>query len=368
MKDIAIGSTTIGRNKPVYVIAEIGTAHGGDEEKASDLIFAAAEAGADCAKYQMVYADEIVHSNMGSIPLPGGNVHLFERFLELERDIEFYAKLKEITESNGLTFLCTAFGRKSVSYLREIGADAVKIASPELLHLPLLESIANWGVPALMSTGVSTLGDIETALGLLPQDKALLHCVTAYPALPEHYNLRLLANLSAIFGTLVGLSDHSEDPRLVPVLAVLQGACVIEKHITLSRQGQELDDQVAQTPEKFSEMVRAIRGAESRNRNITFSELREEYGEVRIENVLGSGVKKLAPPERGIYRTTNRSILSVREIASGEILTEENIALLRCEKNLQPGLPPGTFKNILGKNTVRSIPSGRGISWEDLLT
>ena len=175
------------RAGPCRVIAEAGTSHGGDLAMARDLISAAAEAGADIIKFQMVLADELVHPGTGGVKLPGGTVDLFQRFKTLERPVSFYAALKEETERAGLEFLCTPFGPRSVQNLFVIGCRTVKVASPEVNHEPMLQEIDRLGMDAILSTGVSLLGDIERALALLPSVSILLHCVTWYPAPEEDW-------------------------------------------------------------------------------------------------------------------------------------------------------------------------------------
>ena len=149
------------------IIAELGTAHNGDLSRAKDMAAAAAEAGATCIKLQMVFADEILHPNTGEVTLPGGKIRLYDRFRQLEMPPEFYAEVKEYVESRGLLFLCTPFGMKSAKILRTLQPKIVKIASPELNFTAMLREVAAWGVPVLLSTGVSTLGDIEEAVGIL---------------------------------------------------------------------------------------------------------------------------------------------------------------------------------------------------------
>lgn len=380
--------------KPL-ILAEIGTSHEGDLGKAKELIAAASEAGADGAKFQLVYAEEILHPKSGFVDLPGGRVPLFERFRALEREPEFYAALKEETESKGMWFVCSPFGIRSARILQQMGTRVFKIASPELNHFPLLEEVATYRVPLLVSTGVSTLGDIERALGVLcselplygnqdgrEQDGkdpsstpfpplTLLHCVTAYPAPQEEYNLSLLPNLKGIFGCAVGVSDHSRDPVLVPVLSVLEGAGVIEKHFTLDRKGSGLDDPIALDPDEFQTMVMEVRSAflevRAGRRTHVVEALEARYGKERVWRVFGDGVKRLAPSERGNYQTTNRSIHALRDLKKGEALSADNCALLRTEKNLKPGLSPELWNIVLGKHLVRDVAAGEGIQWEDLL-
>jgi len=365
------------------VIAEIGTGHGGDLAKARDLIAASAGAGADFAKFQCVIADEIVHPATGVVPLPGGDVRIYDRFKALEEDEDFYLALKEECEARGLAFLCTPFGLRSASLLKRIGSRVLKVASPELNHLPLLEEIASYGLPIIVSSGVSTLSDIERALarlravgpassqGALPKGAAvsgiaLLHCVTAYPAPEGDYNLRLLSALSSVFGLPVGVSDHSLDPVLVPALSIAAGGVIVEKHICLSRRDPGLDDPIALPPDAFAEMTQAVRRAQARSPSETIAELEDRYGPDKVVAVLGDGVKRLAPSEERNYLRTNRSIHATREIRAGEALSEECLALLRTEKVLKPGLAPELLPAVLGRRARRDIPSGQGLEWEDV--
>lgn len=242
----------------------------------------------------------------------------------------------------------------------------MKVASPELNHLPLLERLKDFGLPAILSSGVSTLGDIERALETLgPLPRALLHCVTAYPAPPEDYNLRLLASYAALFGIPVGVSDHSLDPLLVPALAVAEGAALVEKHICLSRRDPGLDDPIALDPGDFARMARAVAEA-ARNPEESLESLRRDYGATRIEAVLGSGRKVLAPSEAANYGRTNRSLHALIDIGVGMRIDEGNAALLRTEKLLRPGLPPAEWPAARGRVARQAIPAGEGIRWEDL--
>jgi sialic acid synthase SpsE len=374
--------------KNPLIIAELGTSHCGDIVKAKEMIIAAAEAGADCIKVQMVFADEILHPNTGEVPLPGGNIRLYDRFKALELEAEFYEEVKKYTESKGLLFLCTPFGLKSAGVLRQIQPKIVKIASPELNFTSLLEEIAGWGLPVLLSSGVSRLSDIETAVEIfkkgIPQRRieplvrgaeekrremssiCLLHCVTSYPAPEIDYNLRVLPSLAAIFGVPVGVSDHSADPELIPALAVSMGAAVIEKHFCLSRNDTGLDDPIALPPDGFSQMVRAVRRAAEAGAQETIAYYSREKGEDFIQRILGSGVKELASSEKANYRLTNRSIHAMRDIQKGEILKKGDYACLRTEKILRPGLEPCWEKVIEGREARNFISAGEGIRFEDI--
>ncbi|HPC71685.1 MAG TPA: N-acetylneuraminate synthase family protein [Treponema sp.] len=375
------------------IIAELGTGHGGSLQKAKELVDAALESGADCIKFQLVYADEILHPNTGVVPLPGGQIRLYDRFKELEVPLEFYGDLKEYIEGRGKLFLCTPFGLRSARELASLNPRLMKIASPELNHLPLLTEVASYTLPTILSSGVSLLADIELALSCFSPDTpvSLLHCVTAYPAPETDYNLRLLENLQRIFGIPVGVSDHSMDPVLVPSLATAFGASVIEKHFCLSRSDKGLDDPIALPPEDFSRMVRAVRQVEKEfepfmppqqdfKSSATFMNsaayiqvrekvvdaVKKERGAALIDAVLGDGIKRLAPSEKANYYRTNRSLHAVRDIPAGALIGEQDVAVLRTEKVLRPGLHPRWLEQVIGRTARQDIPAGEGIRFEDI--
>jgi len=356
----------IGKGFPVFIIAEAGTSHGGSLPKAKELVQAAAESGADCIKFQIVFAEEIIHPKTGLVALPGGNIPLFDRFKQVEKDIVFYREIKEYADKKNILFLATPFGLKSADILRRLTAGAVKIASPELNHYPLLKEVDKFGWPIIFSTGVSTLKDIENALAAVSSPAAILHCITAYPAPEEEYNLKVIPMLEEQFHVPAGISDHSLDPVLIPVVSTCIGSRILEKHITLDSRGSGLDDPIACTPEKFTAMYRGVRDAEKSGFSETLRMMEKEYGKKRIKTIQGKGHKELAPAEAENYRTTNRSVTAVRDIRKGEILTEANIALLRSEKNLIPGLPAEEYMDLLGKKAARNIPDGTGLSQQDI--
>jgi sialic acid synthase SpsE len=370
-KKILINDTEYSRDN-VLIIAELGTSHGADPVKAGELIEAAAEAGADCIKFQIVYAGEILHPNTGEVELPGGKIKLFDRFRQLEVDPSFFAEMKEKVEKKGLIFLCTPFGLQSARELKALNPKCVKIASPELNFSGLLREIASYNLPVLLSTGVSKLGDIEEAISIFDETAGgrhsvcLLHCVTSYPAPEMDYNLRVLESIASVFGVPAGLSDHSLDPCLVPVLGTAMGAAAIEKHFCLSRSDSGLDDPIALPPASFAQMVQAVRKAEKENSNETIDAMCRERGEDLVESVLGNVIKRLAPSEKANYRRTNRSIHALGDINKGDIIERDMIACLRTEKILTPGLPPSWEDQIIGLKAKRFIPAGKGICLGDI--
>ena len=357
---------------PLFIIAELGTSHGGDIVKARELIACAAEAGADCIKCQIVFADEILHPKTGNVRLPGGIIPLYEVFKSLENNENFYKEMKNEAEKQGIHFLATPFGPKSAALLKKIEPKAIKIASPELNYTNLLKEIASWGLPIYLSSGVSTLGDIEEAISILNEvsgsktELTLLHCVTSYPAPPEDYNLRVLPYLSGIFGIKTGISDHTLDPVLVPVLGYALGAAVIEKHFCISRNDPGLDDLIALEPDAFTKMCTALNQAAALDSGQIIMEMKKEFGPELVEKTLGNGIKTLPSSEKANYGRTNRSIHALRDIAEGEILEQEMIGILRTEKILRPGLHPRWENSILGRKARTSIPAGEGIRFEDI--
>ncbi len=395
------------------VIAEIGTAHAGSLDKAFALIDAAADGGADCVKFQWVYADEILHPDTGFVTLPGGAVRLYDRFRSLELDSSFFASCLDYAHKKGLLFACSPFGLRSLQELAALRPDAIKIASPEVNHYPLLEACAAYygKIPIILSSGVSRLGDIERAVDLLEGDRprsdggaavaaapageaggqgaggqnalpplTLLHCITSYPAPETEYNVRCVETLRRVFGVPTGISDHSLDPVLIPVLTTALGGQMIEKHITLSRKTDGLDDPVALEPEQFAQMVQAVRQTQAVIRKCEkdgcpqaapseiFRQMADQYGKDMVAAALGSGVKRLAASERANYGRTNRSLHYMRAMKKGERIGEGDVSVLRTEKVLTPGISPEYARLVTGCVLTRDVAAGAGVDWEDVLS
>lgn len=369
-----------------FIIAEIGTSHEGSLQKAKLLVDCAVEAGAEAVKFQWVYADEILHPETGFVKLPTGNIRLYDRFKQLECTPSFYAEMLEYAHSKNVKFVCSPFGLKSLSELLKIKPDYVKIASPELNHFPMLEFLSDFRVvqkkngeipvPVIVSSGVSKLKDIEKALSILGTENiSLLHCITSYPAPESEYNLKLVSNLRNIFGVETGVSDHSLDPVLVPVLSVVCGGTVIEKHITLSRKTSGLDDPVALEGEQFALMVHAVHQTEAvlnrygkeKGWEVAFSQLKEAFDEEKILSCLGTGIKKLAPAEEKNYGRTNRSLHFMRALKKGEKIVPADIGVLRTEKVLTPGIGPEFLNLVVGAVLTKDVKNGAGVQFEDFM-
>ena len=367
------------------IIAEIGTSHEGSLEKAKKLVDAAAWAGADAIKFQWVYADEILHPKTGFVALPTGNIPLYERFRQLECPPDFYRQMIDYVHSKGCKFCCSPFGLRSLKELLSLKPDILKVASPELNHYPMLKAIAQYRkeqsergenpVPVVLSSGVSKLEDIQKAIDIVGKDGvSLLHCITSYPAPEDEYNLKVITSLAGLFGIECGVSDHSLDPVLVPVLSIACGGKLIEKHITLSRQTMGLDDPVALEPEQFALMEHTVHQTEATFRHYgaevgmqrTIEQLSEQFGHDKVMAVLGDGVKKLAPAEEANYGRTNRSLHFMRAMKAGEVIGKNDVAVLRTEKVLSPGISPEFLDEVIGKTLACDVEDGAGVLIESL--
>lgn len=368
------------------IIAEIGTSHEGSLKKAFEMIEEASFCGADAIKFQWVYADEILHPETGFVKLPTGNIRLYDRFLQLECNKDFYKKCLDFVHEKKCKFCCSPFGLKSLSELLEIQPDIVKIASPELNHYPMLKKLSEYRenqkkngenpIPVIVSTGVSKLSDIEKALEILgTENVSLLHCITSYPAPENEYNLRVIENLRNIFGVSCGVSDHSLNPVLVPVLSIEEGGTLIEKHITLSKKTSGLDDPVALEREEFALMVHEVHQSEATLRHYgnelgrkrIIEQMSEQFGKEKVFAVLGDGIKKLAKAETQNYGRTNRSLHFMHDLKAGDFVSKNDIGVLRTEKVLTPGISPEFYDVILGSKLSKNVKSGEGVLWEDFL-
>ncbi len=329
-------NNTFSQEKPL-IIAEIGTSHNGDMARAKLLVDAAKDAGATAVKFQIIYADEILHPNTGFVKLPTGNIPLFS---------------------------ASPFGMKSAKELAGLNPDFIKIASPELNFVQLLEYCADFNMPMIVSTGVSKLRDIEKAVDCISAKNpdlplALLHCVTAYPAPESSYNISLVENLRKIFNLPVGLSDHSMDAVLVPALSLAFGGFIVEKHICLSRKEKGLDDPVALEPQQFKKMCDAIKKySKSSKEEIIQDLIKQNYSEKTIKDVIGNGKKELSFAEKQNYGRTNRSIHYTKDLSKGTIITKNDLAILRTEKILSVGASPDKLNSFIGAKLKRSVESG----------
>ena len=230
-------------------------------------------------------------------------------------------------------------------------------------------------IPVVLSSGVSRMEDIKKAVDIVgTEGVSLLHCITSYPAPESEYNLKVISTLKDNFGIECGVSDHSLDPVLVPVLSVACGGTVIEKHITLSRQTMGLDDPVALEPEPFALMVHVLHQTEATLRHYgkdvglerTIEQLSEQFGKEKVLAVMGDGIKKLAPAEEANYGRTNRSLHYMRAMKKGEVIGADDVAVLRTEKILTPGISPEYLDEVIGITLACDVEDGQGVQKEEL--
>lgn len=329
----------IGENSPTYIIAEMSGNHAGSKERALEIIHAAKEAGADCIKIQTYTPDTITidcnnkyfHIDNGT--WEGENLyHLYEKAFT---PWEWQADLKAEADKIGIDFFSTPFDKTSVDFLEDIGMDFYKIASFEVVDIPLIEYVASKHKPIIMSTGMATEEEIGEALEAMKRggcdQVALLRCASAYPAITDEMNLATMIDMKNRFDVPVGLSDHSLG-SVGAVCAVAKGASIIEKHFCISRDIENPDVSFSMPPEEFAQMVRDIRQAEKAHGTVSYGPTTQEMGNVQFR----------------------KSIFVVKDIKAGEPLTEENIRVIRPGY----GMKPKYYKGILGKIAAMDIERG----------
>lgn len=335
----------IGLGEPVYIIAEMSANHNQRFEDAVKLVKAAKEAGADAVKLQTYTPDTITIDGNSDLfrhgsESPWASRALYELYKEAHTPWRWQPELKALADEIGIDLFSSAFDPTAVEFLEGMGVPAYKVASFEIVDLPLIEKIARTGKPIIMSTGMATLGEIEEAVGAARRagaaQIALLKCTSAYPAPPESMNLRSIPHLGETFGVPAGLSDHTLGTA-VPVAAVALGACIIEKHFTLSRRVPGPDSAFSLEPPEFKAMVEAVRTVE------------KALGKVRY----GVG------PEEEKSRVFRRSLFAVKDVKAGEVLTEENVRSIRPGH----GLPPKHLKDVLGRRAATDVARGTPLNW-----
>jgi pseudaminic acid synthase len=347
---LIVNGRVIGPGHPTYIVAELSANHNQSFEQSVALIRAAKEAGADAVKLPTYTPDTLtIKSDSDLFIHPEGSLWagktLYDLYGEAYMPWEWQPKLKEIADDIGIDLFSTAFDLTAVDFLEEMGVPVHKVASFEIVDIPLIEKMARTGKPLIISTGMATLGEIEEAVQAARRagatQIALLKCTSAYPAPPEEMNLRTIPHLSEAFGVPVGLSDHTLGIA-VPVAAVALGACIVEKHFTLSRDIPGPDSAFSLEPQEFKAMVEAIRTAE------------KALGEVHY------GVSEREAQSR-VFR---RSLFVVRDMRAGEVFTDENV------RSIRPGygLPPKYLPEILGRRTVRDVEKGTPLSWDLIAT
>lgn len=334
----------INQNK-TYIIAEMSANHAGSFERAKEIIHAAKEAGADCIKIQTYTADTLtIDCDNKYFHIDDGTWKgdtLYNLYKKAFTPWEWQADLKNEADKIGIDFLSTPFDNSAVDFLENMGIEFYKIASFELVDIPLIEYVASKGKPIIMSTGMGTLGEIEEAVNAIKRQGNnqiyLLKCSSAYPAISENMNLNTMVNMKQIFGVPVGLSDHSMG-SIGAVTAVAMGASIIEKHFCISREIENPDSSFSMEKDEFKKMVDDIRNVEKAKGYIRYGVTDEERDSI-------------------IFR---KSIFVVKDIKKGEEITKDNVRVIRPGY----GSPPKYYNNILGKKALEDIERGTPFSFD----
>jgi pseudaminic acid synthase len=332
----------------VMIIAEMSANHLGDREHAMEIVRAAHAAGADAIKLQtftsktitLDVADPRFKAAEGT---PWAGRTLASLYEEAHTPWEWHKPLKEEASRLGLSFLSSPFDHTAVDFLDELGVVAFKIASPEIIDIPLIERVARTQRPCILSTGMATLSEVDEAVRAFRKrsdsELVLLKCTSAYPAPWKDMNLRAMQTLAEAFAAPVGLSDHSPG-FTAAVAAVALGARVIEKHLTLSRKDGGPDAGFSLEPDEFAELVRNVRA---------------------VEEALGNSV--LGPRESELpHRRFRRSLFLVSAVRKGEVLTGHHVRSIRPGD----GLPPKFLPQVLGAKARRDLPMGEPLTWDCL--
>jgi pseudaminic acid synthase len=343
-REVAIAGRRIGPSYQPYIVAELSGNHNGDLRRALRLIDMAKDAGADAVKLQTYTADTITIDHDGSdFRIEGGPWNgrsLYDLYQEAHTPWEWHAVLFAHAAKTGIAIFSTPFDTSAVDFLEKLGTPAYKIASFEAIDLPLIAKAAATGKPLIISTGMCSREEIaeavEAARAVGCAELVLLHCVSAYPAPAADANLRTLTDLAERFDVVVGLSDHTMHSA-VSIAAVAQGACLIEKHVTLARADGGPDSAFSLEPGELKALVEGCGVA---------------------WEALGTRHYGPASSERGSVQF-RRSLYAVRNIAAGETLTEHNV------RSIRPGfgLPPKAYGQVVGARARSAIPRGTPLAW-----
>jgi N-acetylneuraminate synthase len=341
-----INDRQVGTGQPCFVIAEAGVNHNGNVDLALRMIRAAADAGADAVKFQTFKADKLTTAQAPKAvyqkETTANDENQLEMLRKLELSLEAYPLLVEACHANGILFMSTPFDEESVNMLDALGMAVFKISSGEVTNLPFLIHIAHKGKPMILSTGMSYLGEVDTAVRAIfstgNHQLALLHCTSAYPANPADINLRAMCTMEHAFQLPVGFSDHSMGIE-IPLASVAMGAAIIEKHFTLDRTLPGPDQRASLEPLELKAMVVGIR---------------------KIEAAMGHGRKEPVECEADTAAVARKSLVARKIIPAGASLTESDVVMMRPGT----GLPPAMLPYLIGRVVRLDIPAGSLIALE----
>ena len=339
-----IGQRKIGLEEPIFIVAEVSGNHNGDIKRALKIIDAAADAGVDAVKLQTYTPDTMtIDSNTPEFVVKTNAVWkgetLYELYSEAYTPWKWHAQLFSHAKKRGLTCFSTPFDETAVDFLEKLKVPAYKVASFEIVDIPLLERIGRTKKPVIMSRGMATLDEIRLAMRTLKEagtkDIVLLHCVSAYPAEPEEMNIATIPDLAKRFNIPVGLSDHTLSIDVAVASAAL-GACVIEKHLTLKRADGGPGAEFSLEPDELTSLVRSVRTVEKAIGKPTYARNADEKSNI-------------------VFR---RSLFVVKDMKKGEKFTKKNVRSIRPGN----GLPPKLYPSVLGKRAAKNIKRATPLS------
>ena len=345
---VQLSTRLVGDGERPFIIAEAGLNHNGDRDMAMKLIDEAAEAGCDAVKFQTYRSRNRISGRVKKVryaeTVIGTEETLLEMFERLELSPDDLARLFDYSSERGIEMFSTPFDAESVDLLESLDVPFYKVASFDLVNLPLLKRLASTGKPLILSTGMSTLGDIEEALDAVRSEGnsnvILLHCVSAYPAAPEDMNLNAIRTMKQAFGVPVGLSDHTLGV-MVSQIALSVGANIVERHFTLDRTLEGPDHILSSEPEEMRQLVRCAS---------------------LIDRVLGDGVKAIRGPEYDTINTQRKSLYAAADIRKGDVVSGDKVAV----KGPGGGLQPRYFDIVVGRVARKDVPADHPITWEDI--
>ncbi len=342
-----IGDRKVGDEYPTFIIAEAGSNHNGDLEKAKELIDKAVEAGADAVKFQTFRAQDMYVEDSGEVEYLEDEREIYDIIEDMEMPYEWIPELHDYCQEKGIFFMSTPFDERSADELEEYVA-AYKVASYTSSHIPFLKHLAEKDKPIIMSTGAHEIEEVKDSVEALEkagvEDFALLQCVAAYPTPLDSINVKVVQTLREKFSVQTGLSDHTLDPVTAPAAAVALGANIVEKHFTLDKSMEGPDHEFALEPDQLERMVTAIRNT---------------------EKALGNGEKEVLEVEQELHDMGKRRIHATSDIEKGELISDENIDILRSGKQ-ENGLSPKHYSEVLGREVIETIKKSEGITWENL--
>lgn len=346
MTTVSIGERLVGDGQPCLIIAEAGINHQGDIHIARQLIDVALEAKVDAVKFQKRTISRILTA--AGLEMPYEHRNSFgktygEHKQVLELDKQAYQELKLYAEEKGLIFMASAWDEESVDFLEELGVMAHKAASADLTNLPLLTHMAQTGKPIILSTGMSTLAEIDQAVETIQaynKQLILLQCTSTYPSDFDQINLRVIPTYRERYQTLVGYSGH-EKGIAIPIGAIALGACVVERHFTLDRTMKGGDHAASLEPQGLVKLVRDIRA---------------------LEQALGDGEKHIYEDEWPIRRKLAKSVVSAVNLPAGTVLTRDMLTT----KGPGTGISASRLQTLIGLRTRHSIPADTVLEEKDI--